>query len=267
MFLIALVWVASLVKTIPTISKQPERQPVRISAAAIANRYPVQFAKMQIPVLCYHNIIVSGSGYRNEYTINSEVFQEQIKMLHDSGYSGIFPDQLLSFFTTGGQMPKRPILISFDDKHEEHFSIAAPILERYGFSGVFFIMTVAIGKPGYMTAAEIKALSDKGHVIACHTWDHPDVRKLNENQWNIQLDKSRFTLEQITGKPVKYFAYPSGLWNDVAISQLKKRGILAAFQLTGAGSKTDILYSIRSLMVCGNWSANTLQRKIQTSFR
>lgn len=74
-----------------------------------------------------------------------------------------------------------------------------------------------------MTAAEIKALSNKGHVIACHTWDHPDVRKLNESKWNIQLDKSRFTLEQITGQPVKYFAYPPGLWNDVAIRQLKKR--------------------------------------------
>ncbi|MDP4131859.1 MAG: polysaccharide deacetylase family protein [Bacteroidota bacterium] len=247
MFLIALAWVASLVKSIPEIPKQT--------------------TLTQVPILCYHNIKNSRSGYRNEYTLNSEAFREQIKMLHDSGYSGISPDQLLALFIRGARLPKQPILISFDDTHEEHFSIAAPILERYGYRGVFFIMTVAIGKPGYMTAAEIKALSDRGHIIACHTWDHPDVRKLNENQWHFQLDNSRSRLEQITGRPVKYFAYPSGQWNNEAISQLKKRGILAAFQLMGARSKTDVLYSMRRLMVSGNWSANDLQRKIQTSFR
>ena len=118
-----------------------------------------------------------------------------------------------------------------------------------------------------MTAAEIKALSDRGHIIACHTWDHLDVRKLNESQWHLQLDNSKSRLEQITGKQVKYFAYPSGLWSNMAISQLKKRGIRAAFQLTGTGGNTDILYSIRRLMVNGNWTANTLWRKIQTSFK
>lgn len=64
-------------------------------------------------------------------------------------------------------------MISFDDTHGEHFSTVAPILERFGYRDVFFIMTVAIGKHSYMTRAEIKELSDRGHVIADHTWDHP----------------------------------------------------------------------------------------------
>ena len=117
-----------------------------------------------------------------------------------------------------------------------------------------------------MTTAQLKMLSDSGHSIGCHTWDHRDLRKLNENEWDIQLKKPKHQLEQITGRPVLYFAYPNGAWNDVAIGELKKLGITAAFQLSNKQSEKEPLHTIRRLMVGGNWTAATLHRNMQRSF-
>jgi peptidoglycan/xylan/chitin deacetylase (PgdA/CDA1 family) len=49
-------------------------------------------------------------------------------------------------------------------------------MDKYGFKGVF-VMTVSINRDNYLTKDEIKNLSDSGHVIAAHTWDHHMVTK------------------------------------------------------------------------------------------
>lgn len=220
----------------------------------------------QIPVLCYHNITRSG-GREGSLWIDEKQLNEQLKMLYDSGYHTILPDQLYQHITKGSLLPANPIILSFDDSHEAHYSIAAPLLKRYGFKGVFFVMTVCIGKKGYLTSAQVKALSDSGHIIGCHTYDHPFMTTLKGKQWEDQIDKPRQTLAKITAKPVEYFAYPYGLWSDSCIKELKNRGMKAAFQLDGRLSINDPLFTIRRLMVSGLWSGKELQKYILTVFK
>lgn len=80
-----------------------------------------------------------------------------------------------------------------------------------------------------MNAEQLKALSDKGHVIACHTTDHHNVKKYSGEDWDFQLAKPKNKLESIIGKPVAYFAYPFGEWNEAAIPELKNAIIKALF--------------------------------------
>jgi len=221
--------------------------------------------RKQIPVLCYHNIR-KNPGKEDLLWISEPRFNEQLKMLHDSDYHTILPDQLYQYLITGAALPPKSIMLNFDDTHEEHFSIAAPVLKRYGFKAVFFTMTICIGKKDFMTAAQIKILSDSGHIIGCHTRDHPNITTLKRKEWEQQIDKPRLLLEKITGKAVNFFAYPYGAWNDTVITELKKRGIKAAFQLTGRQSKKEPLFSIRRLMVSGSWSGTELQRHMKASF-
>jgi peptidoglycan/xylan/chitin deacetylase (PgdA/CDA1 family) len=151
----------------------------------------------QVPVLCYHNITKNGEK-EGPLWIGEERFNEQVKMLHDSGYHTILPEQLYQHFTKGAALPSRPILLTFDDTREAHFSIAKAVMDRYGFKGVFFIMTVCVGKKNYMTAGQIKALVENGHAIGLHTYDHPSVTTLKGNQWETQIAKPKQTLERIT---------------------------------------------------------------------
>jgi peptidoglycan/xylan/chitin deacetylase (PgdA/CDA1 family) len=231
-------------------------------AAAILSR-------QQIPILCYHQIRdwkLTDSKLAKDYIVPVAVFKAQIKMLADSGYHSISPDQLYNYLVAGTTLPAKPVLLTFDDTDLPQYSIAKPEMEKYGFKGTFFIMTVSLGRPNYMTKEQVKALSDAGNCIGSHTWDHHNVKKYTAADWVTQIEKPTKELESITGKPVKYFAYPFGLWNPVAIPRLKTRGFVAAFQLSTKRDEQEPLYTIRRIIVPGAWSAITLQHYMKNSF-
>jgi peptidoglycan/xylan/chitin deacetylase (PgdA/CDA1 family) len=218
----------------------------------------------QVPILCYHRI--DNNKPPSNYNVTIPVFKEQLKMLADSGYHSILPDQLYDYLTRGVALPSKPFMLTFDDTREEQFSIAAVEMEKYGFKGVFFIMTISINRPNYMSSEQLKKLSDRGHVISAHTWDHQNVKKLKENDWTAQIEKPNQRIQAITGKPVNYFAYPFGLWSDTAIAHIKKYAFRAAFQLSAKRSETEPLYTIRRTLVPGTWSAQKLLKRMDALF-
>jgi peptidoglycan/xylan/chitin deacetylase (PgdA/CDA1 family) len=228
------------------------------SAATILDR-------QQVPILCYHRIHETGKAA--DYTVLTQDFKAQLKLLADSGYHSVLPDQLYDYLTKGKPLPERPFMITFDDTHIEHYTVAAPELEKHGFKGVFFCMTIPIGKPNYMSSEQIKSLSDRGHVIGSHTWDHHNVKKLQGSDWQVQIEKPKLQLEKITGKPVEYFAYPFGVWNDTAASEIEKYGFKSGFQLTQKRSTGEPLYTIRRTLVPGSWPTSKLLVRMNAFFQ
>ena len=223
----------------------------------------------QVPILCYHQIrdwSPSDSKTAKDYIVPVEKFREQMKALAASGYHTILPDQLYDYLVKGTALPSKPILLTFDDTRAEQFAIAREEMNRYGFKGVFFIMTVSLGRPGYMTKEEVKQLSYEGNVIGSHTWNHSNVKNYTAKDWPLQIDKPSQQLENIIGKPIEYFAYPFGLWNKAAIEQLKERHFKAAFQLSEKRDENDPMFTIRRIIVPGEWSTSTLQRWMANSF-
>lgn len=236
-------------------------QPV-VSAAILARR--------QVPVLCYHQIRnwrASDKQVDKDYIIPPETFKAHLKMLADSGYHPILPDELYDYLTKGTSLPAKPIMLTFDDTDGDQFEVARPELIKYGFKGVFFITTIDIAKNRhYMGRKQIKQLFDDGNVIACHTQDHTNFKKYKGKDWETQIDKPTKKLEKITGKPIKYFAFPFGSWNAQGLPELHKRGFKAAFQLSEPRDKHDPLMTIRRILGCGYWTAKTLDYNIKHDF-
>lgn len=128
-------------------------------------------------------------------------------------------------------------------------------------------MGVTIGKSGYMSAAQIRTLSDDGHCIGLHTWDHPDMRTIGRDDWRQQIDIPKKILEKIIGKPVQYFAWPFGAWSEGAINLMMAHQLIAAFQLGGKTSLTHPLYTIKRLQVSGSLNATALLANMRLTFR
>ena len=226
-------------------------------------------SKKEVPILCYHNIrdfSANASGNIKTYTVKPAAFAEQMKALSDEGYQTILPNQLYDYLVYDAPLPAKPIMITFDDTREEQFSIGAAEMKKYGFKGVFFVMTVSINRPNYLTKDQIKDLSDTGNVIAAHTWDHHMVTKYTGDDWNTQLVKPKKKLEEIIGKPVSYFAYPFGLWNKEAIPEIKKNGYQMAYILSTKRDSTEPLYTLRRIIVSGTWSTPGMLKSIHSSF-
>jgi peptidoglycan/xylan/chitin deacetylase (PgdA/CDA1 family) len=245
--------------------------PASIPASKIADAATI-LARPQVPVLCYHQIRdwrAKDSKSAKDYIIPVEAFKQQMQMLADSGYQTILPDQLYAYLTTGAPLPKKPVMLTFDDGDLDQYETATPILEKHGFKASFFIMTVAIGRRGkqpYMDKTQIKELADRGHTIGAHTWDHHNVKKYQGDDWKIQIEEPKAKLETITGKPVRYFAYPFGLWNKEALPELQKRGYVAAFTLATKRDEEMPLYTVRRIIAGGQWTAKTLHRNMVQSF-
>jgi peptidoglycan/xylan/chitin deacetylase (PgdA/CDA1 family) len=226
-------------------------------------------ARPQVPILCYHQIrnwTATDGKMGKDYIVPIAEFKSQMKMLADSGYHTILPDQLYDYLVYGKKLPKKPIMLTFDDTKLDQYTAAIPEMNKYGFKGVFFIMTVSIGKANYMSKAQIKELSDAGHVIGSHTYDHQNVKKYQGDDWLTQIEKPTKTLQEITGKEVKYFAYPFGLWNKEAIPELKKRGFTSAFILAEKRDENDPLFTIRRIIASGYWNTKTLHNSLVKSF-
>lgn len=237
-------------------------------------------ARRQVPVLCYHHIKEVVGKNSAGYDVTIAAFKAQMKALADSGYKTITPDQYYDYLAYGSALPQKPVMITYDDTNEEQFTIAKAEMDKYGFKGVYFIMTISIGRPRYMTKEQIKQLSDEGHVIGSHTWDHSRFdryqpeheieeggRKKIVNDWDQQLLKTKKKLEEITGKPVEYFAFPFGLWNKEGLPEIEKRGYKMAFQLATKRDSLQPLYTARRIIVAPQWSATGLLKVMQSSFK
>ncbi|SEN82339.1 Polysaccharide deacetylase [Mucilaginibacter gossypiicola] len=272
--------------------KSTAATPVTEAPAATNNAAPqgdaaAILARKQVPILCYHQIRdwkPTDSKNAKDYIVQVAAFKEHIKMLADSGYHTILPDQLYAYLTKGAPLPKKPIMLTFDDTDLDQFTIANPTLKKYGFKAVYFVMTVSLGRPHYMTKEQVKQLSDEGNVVASHTWDHHRVDRYSHtstlkiigkngkitnrpvDDWVTQIEKPTKTLEEITGKKMDYFAYPFGIWNKAALPELRKRGFKMAFQLADKRDQTDPLMTVRRILDSGYWSTKTLSNSIRNSF-
>jgi peptidoglycan/xylan/chitin deacetylase (PgdA/CDA1 family) len=228
----------------------------------IPNTSAQVYAKPEVPVLCYHRI---EDGNKSSYNVSPATFEAQMKILADSGYQSISPSQLYDYLVYNKALPGKPVMITFDDSRVEHYGIAAPVLEKYGFRGVFFIMTITLNKKNYMTREQIAQLAKAGHTIGLHTWDHVMVTKYKEeDDWQKEAAKPKKKLENIVGRAVEYWAYPYGIYDHMSAEKLSKYFKLS-FILSTRGDSIEPLQTVRR-MVVPEWTPQGMLKSMHRTF-
>ncbi len=222
----------------------PTRAP-RTDAAAIA-------ARAHVPVLCWHQIrpqTAADSANDRQYIVSPTVFAQQLGALARAGYHAVSGDQLVAHLARGAPLPRKPVLLTLDDGSEGQFASALPILKRRHFTATFFVMTVVLGKAGWLTKPQVKALDRAGMEIGAHTWDHSAVTGYQGDDYKLQLERPKRELERIVGHRVTLFAYPFGLYKTRAFPHLGIASYAAAFQLSGKLDARQPLWTIRRIIV------------------
>jgi len=226
------------------------------------NSSSVIYAKQQVPVLCYHRI---ENDHKGDYTVSPATFTAHMKVLADSGYHSIKPAQLYDYLVYNKELPSKPILITFDDSRIEHSAIAARVMEKYGFRGAFFIMTITYNKKNYMTTEQIAQLAKNGHTVGLHSWDHTMVIKYKDAaDWQKEVVAPKAKLEKIVGMPVEYWAYPNGVYDHKGALELSKYFKLS-FSLSTKRDSIVPLQTIRRIIV-PECSPQRLLKSIHGSF-
>lgn len=182
--------------------------------------------KVFIPILIYHRI--DFSTVESQYYVSPIEFEAQMKLLHDWGYTTITTELLVKAINEGAKLPQRPILITFDDGHLNNYTIAYPIMKKYGFSGVLYIVGEYIGVSNYMNADQIKEMSLDGWEVGSHSMNHLDLTSLDRQQQQYEIVESRKLLETELGIPIQTFAYPFGIYDQTVINLTYSAGYIAA---------------------------------------
>ena len=105
--------------------------------------------------------------------------------------------------------PRTIVSLGFDDGFANAYTTAAPILASHGMQGTYFIISLNVGTPGYMTWSQIAALAGAGNEIAGHTFTHPDLATLTPTQVRQEVCSNRSDLLS-RGFSATDFAYPFG---------------------------------------------------------
>lgn len=213
-----------------------------------------------IPILLYHRIDISPINSR--YYVTPEKFAEQMQLLHNWEYTTITTKQLIQAIEQGIQLPPRPILITFDDGHVDNYTAAFPIMKKYGFTGVLYLVYNYIGADQYMNKDQTLEMYNAGWEVGSHSLNHFDLTKLNPDQQHKEIIESRRLLEALLGIPIETFAYPFGTKNPAVLDYAKFAGYTAAMGASGytpAQGAWNLFY-LQRVEIKGNEDAKSFTR-------
>lgn len=201
----------------------------------------VEKGKITVPILLYHHITTALDGSR--YNVNPAIFDEQMKWLYDNHYTTISVSQVASLIINGGQMPLRPVVITFDDGNIDVYQNAYPILDKYGFTATFYIVDRYLNGKDMISTAQVKELIQKGWEIGSHSKYHTDLMSVGADL-ETEIRQSKLDLQERLGITINSFAYPFGLANEQVIDKTIRSGYTSA---VGLGEATthgyyDIFY-------------------------
>ena len=154
------------------------------------------------------------------------------------------------------------VSLTFDDSMKEHYTIVAPELEKRGFRGTFWMCGGWMpAEPQYDTThftwAEAKEMSDKGHEMSNHSWSHPNMTTLSEDELKEQIRKNDEAILANLGKPSTTFCFPYNAYNDAVLAEVMKGRIgarLKEFWLGGQHSPKEYLQKqIEDALAAGSW--------------
>jgi peptidoglycan/xylan/chitin deacetylase (PgdA/CDA1 family) len=201
---------------------------------------------LTVPILLYHHI--GTSPINSRYYVPPETFEQEIKVLYDWGFTTIPIEMLVEAITKGGKLPPHPILITFDDGHVDNYTNAFPIMKKYGFTGVLYIVYNFLGKEGYLNREQILEMYNAGWEVGSHTLNHYDLTKLSAEEQQREIVESKKMLKNALGIDILTFAYPFGAKNGSVFSYVRAADYIAAM---GAEGYTDNQ---------GEWNLFNLQR-------
>jgi peptidoglycan/xylan/chitin deacetylase (PgdA/CDA1 family) len=185
-----------------------------------------------VPILIYHSVrpyITTDSRNVKRYIATPETLERELSYLREKGYVSISFDDLANHLTFGTPLPARPVILSFDDDWESQYLYALPLLAKYSFTATFFIWVSVVGTKHHMTWDEVRALSEAGMWIGCHTITHPYLTRIKKDKTlRKEIAGAKKIIEDHVGKPVTTIAYPFGQYNERVVAVTREAGFTSA---------------------------------------
>jgi peptidoglycan/xylan/chitin deacetylase (PgdA/CDA1 family) len=193
-----------------------------------------------VPILCYHNL---GPQARGRLLMAAGAFEEQMRYLKREGYRVISLREFLEYASQKRQLPRKTVVLTFDDGWRSFKELAYPILKELGYPATLFIYTDFLGARTALSWAELRELAQEGFDIQAHSKSHGDMRqKPGESdedyarRMQAELVQPLATFQQRLGQSPSILAYPYGSHDDEVTRRTREAGYVAALDVRRQGN-------------------------------
>lgn len=217
-----------------------------------------------IRILCYHEVTENRAPH-DIYTLSLQEFEKQIALIREEGYNVISLKDLLYLMHGSGKTSSRLILLTFDDGFKGFYSLAYPVLKRYGYPAVLFITTGYINRDRrFMTWDDIYELKEEGLVdFGAHGVLHISLIKATHATAVNELRKSKEEIEAKLSVVVEAFSYPYGTYNEFVKSLTKDAGFKLGFTARfGINTSSTDLFELRRITIFSSDSLSDFRKKL-----
>ncbi|TFJ94705.1 polysaccharide deacetylase family protein [Lentibacillus salicampi] len=160
---------------------------------------------------------------RNGVKVNIDKSYEKMKK-HETFDESLLVFEQIPPEKTVDDLPAAPIYRGHPDKDmvsflinvswgTEHIPAILNILKEHHVKATFFVE----GKWAMKNTDTVKMIHDQGHVIGNHAYDHPVMSRLSKQDTLEQISRTNEILEAITSETPRWFAPPSGDFNDQVV--------------------------------------------------
>ena len=192
---------------------------------------------MSISVLMYHQIgnFSKIKSHRSTYC-RWKRFRSQMWFLKFFGYNVISIDSLLNIIKKNSFLKKRTVVLTFDDGYANFYKYAYPILKKYNFPCIVYVLSNLIGSraiwfkkegredPPLLTKEQILVLKNKGVDFGSHGRNHVKLAQVPLEIASEEIKKSKIELEEMLGFEIDHFCYPYGSLNKDVKDIVKQAG-------------------------------------------
>ena len=188
----------------------------------------------------YHYISIppqDADEYRIDLSVTPDNFRAQMAFLVESGYNTIDFYDLSLAIVNKRELPPNPVIITLDDAYRDNYENAFPVLKEFGLKTTIFVPTEFIdsGNPNHLTWEMIDEMAAYGIRFESHSKSHPDLSGRERDFLIWEILGSQETLAAHLGYTPRYFAYPSGRYDETTIEILTELDFWGA--VTTAGGK------------------------------
>ncbi|MHB8904684.1 MAG: polysaccharide deacetylase family protein [Melioribacteraceae bacterium] len=236
----------------------------------------VRFYRNEIPIIYYHRIAkdINDAGKHGIF-VTEEQFEYHLRFLKNKGYKTVTFEEALQI--KKDCVSGKFVIITFDDGYEDNYTLAFPLLKKYGFKAIVFLVAGLEynlwdeqsdePKLKMLSRQQILEMIEYGIEFGSHTLSHADLSKLSDEKVKAELADSKKILEEKLGREIFSFAFPYGNCNESVKKIAKESGYKFAFATDRAplGLHEDI-FQIRRIGIFPNTTTAGLGRKVKGNY-
>jgi peptidoglycan/xylan/chitin deacetylase (PgdA/CDA1 family) len=230
-----------------------------------------------VPILMYHEVAPNPHPAFRRYSVTAREFARQMRWLAAFGYRPIDMDTLVRARVGQGSLPKRAVVITFDDGFQGCVDHAVPVLQTHGFTAVFYLVAGLMGETSRWLLPELgmalplmgwdtaRALIAAGFQCGAHSVTHPRMAGLDPSRCRAELVDARQRLKDELGRPVVHLAYPYGSFDPTVRAAAAAAGYVTGCSTRpGLSGADDDLLALRRVTIYGHDSLIDFACRLRT---